>query len=208
MDSFQLDPIYPITASTAGGAGHLELARQFLDGGVRLLQVREKKAPDARLLDELIEINRLCRARGARMIVNDRVDLALASGAAGVHLGQEDLPVAAARAIAGNRLILGLSTHSADEFLAAQQLDVDYVALGPVYASSTKTDARAPLGLELVRSLMPHKRHPVVAIGGIDPDRARRLWESGVDSVAVIHDIISAPDPTERIIEYLRVSQG
>lgn len=208
MDRFRLDRIYPITAAmNPTGMGHIGLARLFLDSGIRLFQVREKHEPDGSLLRQLTEINGLCRERGARLIVNDRLDLALAAGAAGVHLGQEDLPVEAARRLGGD-LIIGLSTHSADEFLAAQFLDVDYVALGPIFDSPTKPGVRPPLGLDLVRKLAPRKRRPVVAIGGIDLVRARQLWEAGVDSVAVIHDIIGASDPALRINEYLQAGEG
>jgi len=208
MDRFRLDRIYPITAAAnPTGMGHIGLARLFLEAGIRLFQVREKQEPDGALLRQLTAINRLCRERGASLIVNDRLDLALAAGAAGVHLGQNDLPAEAARRL-GKDLIIGLSTHSAGEFLAAQLLDVDYVAIGPVFESSTKSGLRSPLGLDLVRKLVPRKRHPVVAIGGIDLVRARRLWEVGVDSVAVIHDIIGASDPAARISQYLQAGEG
>ena len=208
MDRLRLDCIYPITSEVnPTGMGHIGLARLFLDAGIRFFQVRDERMPDGPLLRQLIEINLLCRQRGAQLIVNDRLDLTLVIHAAGVHLGQDDLPVEAARTLGGDRLIIGLSTHSADEFLAAQLLDVDYVAIGPVFESPTKPGRRAPLGLDLVRELVPRKRHPVVAIGGIDLPRARRLWDAGVDSVAVIHDIIGASDPASRIAQYLQAGE-
>lgn len=209
MDRFRPGPVYPITASPKGGGpGHIELAKLFLDSGIRFFQVREKEAADAVRLQQLVAINRLCADYDARLIVNDRIDLALASGAAGVHLGQDDLPVEAGRRLGGDRLILGLSTHTKDEFLAAQSLDVDYVAIGPVYASTTKSGRHRPLGLEQVRELVSRKRRPVVAIGGITLARARLLWEAGVDSVAVIYDIIHASDPSSQINRYLQAGQG
>lgn len=208
MNRLRLGPVYPITsAKDAAGLGHIGLARLFLDNGIRFFQVREKGASDVRLLQQLREINRLCTDRDAQLIVNDRLDLALASGAAGVHLGQDDLPVEAARRLGGERLILGLSTHSAEEFLRAQSREVDYVAIGPVFASSTKPGGRSPLGPDLVRELVQRKRHPVVAIGGIDLARATRLWDMGVDSVAVIRDIVGAVDPASQLIRYLQASR-
>lgn len=209
MDRFRLDPLYPITSiSNRIGLGHVELARIFLDSGIRLFQVRDKERSDRHLLEDLVEINRLCVERGARLIVNDRLDLALACRAGGLHLGQDDLPVDTVRRIAGNRLVVGLSTHSETEFLAAQRLDVDYVAIGPVFESVTKTGRYRPLGLDLVKRLVAVKQRPVVAIGGIELTRAQRLWDAGVDSVAVIHDIIDASDPASRITQYLQAGQG
>lgn len=197
--------IYPITVrNTPVGWNHLNWAELFLANGIRFFQVREKTLPPNLLLAQLTGIQRLCAAAEAALIVNDRLDLAMAVGAAGVHLGQEDLPVRDARRIGGPDLILGISTHSEEEFLIAQDLDVDYVAVGPVFESPTKPGIRKPLGLDRIAALAARKRRPVVAIGGITPDRARSLWEIGVDSVAVISDITGAPDPAARIGEYLR----
>jgi thiamine-phosphate pyrophosphorylase len=176
----------------------------FLASGIRFFQVREKVLPTDLLLAQLTGIQRLCADAEAALIVNDRLDLAMAAGAAGVHLGQEDLPVKDARRIGGPDLILGVSTHSEEEFLIAQDLDVDYVAIGPVFESPTKPGLRKPLGLDRIAALAARKRRPVVAIGGITPERARILWDIGVDSVAVISDITGAPDPAARIGEYLR----
>ncbi len=205
MRRFSPGPIYPITASNdLKGWNHQRWARLFLDCGIRFFQVRDKHLPTNALMGQLVSIQHLCAERDAALIVNDRLDLALASGAAGVHLGQDDLPVGAARRIGGSALIVGISTHSEEEFLHAQNLDVDYVAIGPAYESRTKPGVRAPLGIDRIAALAARKRRPLVAIGGIDPERARELWDAGVDSVALISDIIESPDPAARIEEYLR----
>ncbi len=207
MRNLGLGPLYPITATRNSlGLGHLGLARLFLDAGIRFFQVREKTKGTRPLLEELIRIQRLCAVRDAVLVVNDRLDLAMAAGAGGVHLGREDLSAEAARRVVGRSLLIGVSTHSAEEFQAAQAMDVDYVAIGPIYDSPTKPGAHAVLGAPLAARLASRKRHPMVAIGGIDVERARRLWDSGVDSVAVISDLLESPDPAARIEEFLRAA--
>jgi thiamine-phosphate pyrophosphorylase len=206
MRRFSPGPIYPITTSNDfTGWTHLKWAKLFLDCGIRFFQVREKQLPASSLLAQLVDIQSMCVEKNAALIVNDRLDLALASGAAGVHLGQDDLPVRDARRIGGTDLIVGISTHSEGEFLLAQDLDVDYVAIGPAYESPTKPEARTPIGIDRIAALAARKRKPLVAIGGISPVRARELWDVGVDSVAVISDITESSDPAARIEEYLRV---
>lgn len=207
MRNLQPGPLYPITSTkNALGLGHQGLARLFLEAGIRFFQVRDKSLPAGALLEELIRIRRLCEDLDAALVVNDRLDLALAAEAAGVHLGREDLPVEAARRVGGSSLLIGVSTHSPEEFLAAQDWDVDYVAVGPVYDSPTKPGAHPSLGASLVTRLAAEKRRPMVAIGGIDLNRARELWDGGVDSVAVISDLLESPDPASRIVRYLRAA--
>jgi len=207
MRRFSPGPIYPITTSSdCAGWTHQKWAKLFLDCGIRFFQVRDKRLTANLMLAQLVEIQKMCVGKNAALIVNDRLDLALASGAAGVHLGQDDLPVPDARRIGGAELIVGISTHSEDEFLLAQDLDVDYVAIGPAYESPTKPGVRTPIGIDRIAALAARKRKPLVAIGGISPARARELWDVGVDSVAVISDITESSYPAARIEEYLRVS--
>lgn len=204
----QLDSVYPITESgNRSRFNHVQLAEKFLQGGVRCFQVRDKTLPDSMLFEQLIEIRRLCRFFKARFLVNDRVDLALAAKADGVHLGQTDLPVQQARRLLGRRAIIGLSTHTEEEFLQAQSGDLDYVALGPIFATSTKRSDDAPLGLEEAARLAAQSPLPVVAIGGITLEKAAALWEAGIQSVAVISDIVKAADPARRVREYLNLAR-
>lgn len=208
MRLFPLGPLYPITSDQKrSGINHVEQARELLRAGIRFFQVRDKHLRADQLLPQLRQIQNECRTSGGYLVVNDRVDLAVSIGAAGVHLGQDDLPVEAARRIGGPELIIGLSTHTYEEFQQAQSLDVDYVAIGPVFESPTKKGIRPPLGLLKVRAWVKEKRLPVVAIGGIDLDGARQLWDIGVDSVAVISDLLR-PDRALRIRAYLEASAG
>lgn len=206
--SLNLSPVYPITLfPNDHGMDHLELVRRFLDGGARFLQVRDKMSTDRNLLEQLREIRDLCRSCRAQVIVNDRVDLVLAVDADGVHLGQDDMPAGIARRLLGPNRIIGLSTHTREEFLEAQKQDIDYVAAGPVFPTGTKSGLRRPLGPDLLSHWVALSRLPVVAIGGINLQRAPLLWHSGVASVAVVSDIANAPDPGLRVRDFLKLGR-
>lgn len=208
MRKLQLGHVYPITGSgNPQGLNHVQLAREFLRSGVRFFQVREKNLPDADLYRQLLEIRRLCNDAGAQLVVNDRVDLALATGADGVHLGQTDLPVETARELLGPQAIIGLSTHDRDQFREAQLRNIDYVAIGPVFATSTKRSAYEPLDLDVIRKLAHESRYPVVAIGGITLETAPLLWEAGAETVAVVSDVVGNADPAGRLLSYLAAAR-
>ncbi len=204
----QLDPIYPITTiGKQSRYSHVELAELFLQGGTRQLQVRAKNLEDGPLYHQLEQIQELCRAEGASLIVNDRVDLALASGAAGVHLGQEDLPVQAARVLLGEQAIIGLSTHTWQQFLNACRQPISYIAVGPIFPTTSKCTPSPALGLDFLRRVSRQSPFPVVAIGGITLSRVSQVWDAGASSAAVISDINQHPQPAERIRLYRALAQ-
>ena len=208
MRHLKLGKVYPITASNnLNGLDHAQLVEQYLKGGTRFLQVRETTLPDSLLYPQLLRIQSLCEALGAQFLINDRVDLALAAKAHGVHLGQDDLPVQVARDLLGKEAIIGLSTHNRQQFLEAQAQDVDYIALGPIFSTSTKETENLPLGVEALGDLIADSRYPVVAIGGIYLETAPQVWTAGADSVAVISDIANAGDPAQRISRYLALAK-
>ncbi len=155
----------------------------------------------------MLEVRSLCDPVKAQFLVNNRVDLAMAVKAHGVHLGQEDLPVAIARKILGKEALIGLSTHNRDQFLDAQREDIDYLALGPLFPTTTKATENPPVGVETLRELVAESRVPVVAIGGISLERAEDLWTAGAHSVAVISDITKNADPARRVAEYLALAR-
>lgn len=203
MRDFRIGKLYPITdTSGVGRPSHVALAGRLLEAGVRLLQIREKRLSDREFLEQLRQIRELCSVGGARFLVNDRVDLALASGADGVHLGQDDLPAREARKILGPKAVIGFSTHNEEQLRQAADLPIDYVAVGPVFATRTKKSGIPPLGVDFVRRARQLTRLPLVAIGGIDLERAVHVWAAGADSVAVISDIVDSPDPAERARQY------
>lgn len=193
--------LYPIASrALAGGRSLPGIVRDLAAGGATWIQVREKDLADAALTREIRECQGV---PGVRLIVNDRPDIALVTGAAGVHLGDRDLPAEEARRLLGPGAIVGVSTHSAAEAIAACRLPVDYVALGPIFRTSRASVTREPLGVEAVAEAARGMTRPLVAIGGIDLDRARDLLAAGATSVAVISDLMTAGDIPRRVRAYL-----
>jgi thiamine-phosphate pyrophosphorylase len=190
-------------ASRAGWAP-IDLARAFLDGGARVLQVRAKELASGPFLELCERLVALAGGYSASVIVNDRVDVARLSGADGVHVGQEDLPPAAARSQLGPEAVVGFSTHSVAQVEAALLEPVTYIAVGPVFGTSTKDTGYGAVGLDLVSTASGLAGPlPVVAIGGITLDNARSAIDAGASAVAVISDLLVG-DPTARVRAYLR----
>jgi thiamine-phosphate pyrophosphorylase len=184
----------------------LDLARAFLDGGARFLQLRAKSMPGAELLETATAIVQLAHARGALVIVNDRADIARLSGADGVHVGQDDLAPAAVRAVVGPDAIVGLSTHTVEQLEQAVVAPVSYVAIGPVFGTTTKATGYAQVGLDMVRAAARRagaRGLPLVAIGGITIENAPSVLAAGASSVAVIGGLLATGDPTTRTEEFL-----
>jgi thiamine-phosphate pyrophosphorylase len=182
-----------------------DAARACLNGGAGLLQLRAKHAPSGVLLAWADEIVAAAAPFGAAVVVNDRADIARMSGAGGVHVGQDDLPPAAARAILGPAAIVGLSTHTREHVVSAGREPITYLAVGPVFGSRTKDTGYEAVGLDLVRFAAAGTGTdvPVVAIGGVTLDRAVEVIAAGAASVAVIADLFATGDPEARTREYL-----
>ena len=166
-----------------------------------MIQVREKRLDDGM---HLVEARRAVEAAGhdARVILNDRPDIARLAGAAGVHVGSEDLPPGEARALLGPGAMIGFSTHSPGDAIRAASLPIDYVALGPVYLTGHASVRRVPIGPEGIARAAAGCRKPIVAIGGIDPDRARECLAAGAAAVAVMGDLMTAKDISARVAAY------
>jgi thiamine-phosphate pyrophosphorylase len=202
--SFALPILYPITdRDLAGGLGHARIVELLCAGGATLVQMREKRLPDRELLAEARAAARIAREAGARLVVNDRADVAALCGADGVHVGTEDLPPREARLILGPGMIVGCSTHGVEEAVAAAKLPVDYVAIGPVFATAHSSTPREPLGLETVERAARAISLPLVAIGGIDLRNAGEVLSAGARAVAVIGDLMTARDIPARVAAYL-----
>jgi thiamine-phosphate pyrophosphorylase len=187
-----------------------DLLEAVLAGGCRMVQLREKEWPSGRLLPLARRLRARCAAAGATFIVNDRVDLALAVGADGVHLGQDDLPASAARQLLRPGMILGVSTHSVDQARAAQADGADYVAVGSMFATATKPDFQL-VGPDLVRKLRPEIRVPLVGIGGVTHANVQEVIRAGADGVALISAVGAADDPraaSERFLDLIRAAGG
>lgn len=204
-----LPPLYAIVDVEAGGRVRWDprdLARAVLDGGARLLQLRAKRLAGGALYELAAAVQELASEAGARLVINDRADIAALAGAAGVHVGQDDLAVSDVRRIVGPAALVGLSTHRDAEVAAAAGEPISYVAVGPVFATTTKATGCEPVGLELVRraaTLLAPRGIPVVAIGGITLERAPALVDAGAAAVAVVGDLLAGGDPAARVRAYL-----
>jgi len=197
--------LYPVLDAKTAGMPHIEAARRVLDGGARVIQLRDKNATFEELLHIGRDLRTLTREAGAQLIVNDNPYLAREIEADGVHLGEHDFPPYFAREILGPDAIIGLSTHTRQQALAAAYLPINYVAIGPVYPTQSKQSEYDPLGLDVVRWVTLHVHLPVVAIGGITEEHIPELMQAGVENVAMIREIMAAPDITARTRELLEI---
>ena len=194
-------------AQTAGQSA-AATAEILLSAGVRLIQFRDKKASSRELFESSrLILERVRRAEGI-FILNDRADVARAVEADGVHVGQEDLPVELARRVLGPGKWVGTSTHRLDQVIEADLSSADYIAFGPIFPTASKEKPDPVVGLDGLREARQATRKPLVAIGGITVENARAVIEAGADSVAVIRDLISAPDIGKRAEEFLKVLGG
>lgn len=185
----------------------VSLAGTLLDAGVRLMQLRDKRGSAAQMYARAKELQALSSARGGRLLVNDRPDIAAIIGAGGVHVGQDDLPPEEARRICGLSRWVGVSTHNLQQLREADLTSVDYIAVGPIFPTATKENPDPVVGIEFLRAARELTRKPLVAIGGISIDSAADVFRAGADSVAIIRDLLAAPDPGTRAREYLAISQ-
>ena len=185
--SFRLPPVYPITDTQISGLSHAEQVALFADGGATLVQLREKRAPALKFYEQAKAALAVAKERGVQLIINDRVDIALAVGTAGVHLGQDDLPPEAARLLIGDDAIIGYSTHSVAQALEAAGFPIDYLAIGPIFATSTKENPDPVVGLDGLRAVRAATGNlPLVAIGGIAAENTPEVLQAGADSAAMI----------------------
>jgi thiamine-phosphate pyrophosphorylase len=184
-----------------------DLAETLADAGVEIVQLRDKHATARKICADSRQLIDLVAARGVRVVVNDRPDIAAMVGASGVHVGQDDLPIEEARKICGNSCWVGVSTHNIEQLRAADLTSADYVAVGPVFPTSTKENPDPVIGLEFLRVARRATRKTLVAIGGITVESAGEVFRAGADSVAVIRDLVAAPDPASRAAEYLSIAE-
>lgn len=194
MLNFRLPRVYPLTDARLSGLSHADQVAQLTLGGASLIQLREKQLSPAALFTEARAAFEVAEKAGARLIINDRADIALAVGAHGVHLGQDDLPPEAARRLLGPEAVIGFSTHSLEQARKALAEPVDYIAIGPIFGTATKTDTFPVVGLEGVRAVRRVVGDlPLVAIGGISHTNAHEVIEAGADCVAVISALLAEP---------------
>lgn len=192
-----------IDPSQTVGRSPAAVADILLGAGVRLIQYRDKKASSRELFENSREIGGQVKSAGGVFIVNDRADIARAVGADGVHLGQDDLPVELARRVVAASQWIGYSTHQVAQVLEAEKSTADYIAFGPIFPTESKEKPDPVVGLEGLRTARKATRKPLVAIGGITVQNAREVIEAGADAVAVISDLLRAPNLAERARQFL-----
>lgn len=203
--AFAMPRLYAIIDAQMAGRSPASVAARLLQAGVTLIQYRDKQASSRELYDRCHELGRAIRAAGATFIVNDRADVALAADADGVHLGQDDLPVEFARRVLKPGRLVGCSTHNLEQVGAAERSSADYIAFGPIFATTSKNNPSPVVGLEGLRQARGATRKPLVAIGGITVESARAAIDAGADSVAVIGGLLNTADVEKRAREFLAV---
>ncbi|HOD16037.1 MAG TPA: thiamine phosphate synthase [Spirochaetota bacterium] len=195
---------YFITDEGLSAAGVMSDVRQAVTAGAQIIQYRNKTADTRRQYEEAREIRGICAETRSKLIINDRIDIALAVGADGAHIGNEDLPYAEARRLLGRDAIIGVTVHDVEEAVAAEKAGADYLGVSPVFATGTKSDAGAPCGVETLTAIRRACRVPVVAIGGIDLLNADECIAAGADMVCAISAVVTRPDVFAEIIKFQR----
>ena len=206
--NLEIPKIYAITDTAISGISHQEQVKRLIDGGIKFIQLREKHASPREFYESAKAAVTLAREHDVTIIINDRVDIALAANADGVHLGQDDLPPGYARNILGADAIIGFSIHSLEQARAALDLPIDYIAIGPVFATTTKENPDAVTGIETIKSVKKlGLGRPLVAIGGINSGNLVSVLSAGADSAAMIGALIARADQITRNAEAL-ISQA
>ena len=207
-EPLRLPPLYPILdPEQTGNRSARSLLGDLLEGGATVLQLRAKRLAAKEFFDLAREIRAETRAFGCFLIINDRLDIALACGADGVHLGQEDVPLGVARKLMANKII-GVSTHTSEQALAAEKNGADYIGFGPLFGTSTKNTGYAARGPAMLHDVRAAVTIPIVAIGGVSENNIAQAWRAGADSAAMISDLLRAPDVAEKVRRILALRRS
>lgn len=198
--------LYLVTdRSLARGRSTVDIVKRALQGGVTCVQLREKSCSTLEFIEQALALKDVLKSSGVPLIINDRVDVALAVEADGVHLGQTDMPLAMAKKILGDAMIIGISAESLEDAVEAEKNGADYLGVSPIYATPTKTDTAAPLGLEGLRTIRNSVRLPLVGIGGLNRDNSAEAIRHGADGIAVVSAIVAADDPATAAGDLMQV---
>lgn len=205
MDAKALKLYLVTDRGLCGGRDLCEIVRAAAAGGVTMVQLREKDIDTRTFVEEAVALKEVLAPLGVPLIINDRVDVALAADADGVHIGQSDMPYDIARRLLGPARIIGLSVENMRQVVQANSLDVDYIGVSPVFATPTKTDTAAPFGLEGLREAVTLSRHPAVGIGGMNSSTAARVFAAGAAGIAVVSAIMADDNPGEASRRMLKI---
>ncbi len=187
------------------GRSTVDIVAAAVQGGVTCVQLREKTCSTLEFIEHAFALKDLLKSTGVPLIINDRVDVALAVGADGVHLGQTDMPLEIAKKIIGNSMIIGISAESREDAVEAEKNGADYLGVSPIYTTPTKTDTAPPLGLEGLQSIRDAVRLPLVGIGGLNRNNSAAVIRNGADGIAVVSAIVAAEDPAAAAGDLMRV---
>jgi thiamine-phosphate pyrophosphorylase len=195
---------YFITDESLSAAGTMSDVGKAVAAGARVIQYRNKTADTRRMFDEARRIRDICAGSGTRLIINDRIDIALAVDADGIHIGNEDMPYDEARRLMGGGKIIGVTVHDVGEAVEAERRGADYLGVSPIFVTGTKADAGAPCGIEMLAEIRQACSLPLVAIGGIDLSNADDVIGAGADMVCAISAVVTKPDVSEEILRFQR----
>jgi len=199
--------LYAILDPSLLGTSASDLAKQLAAAGVELIQLRDKQSPSSHVFNAAREVSSALESANTRFILNDRPDIAAMIKCGGVHIGQQDLPVEDARNICGPTQWVGVSTHNLEQLRQANRTSADYIAIGPIFPTSTKENPDPVVGLDFIRAARAITRKPLVAIGGITLEKSEDVFRAGADSVAIIRDLTAAKNPAERAREFLTIAE-
>jgi len=205
MKSFDLSLYLVTDHSLALGRSLEEVVSEAAKGGITMVQLREKECTTKEFYEQAISLKKCLEPYKIPLIINDRLDIALACDAEGLHIGQKDMPYDVARRLFGKNKIIGLSVESIEDVLIANQLDIDYIGISPVFGTPTKTDTAPAFGLEGVSKISKISRHPSVGIGGINRTNAADIIHSGANGIAIVSAIMSADNPQEEAEKLVRI---
>ena len=195
---------YLVTYSSLSKNGTLFDVKNAVDAGCKIVQYREKNKSTRDMIKEAEQLKKLCKDR-AFFLVDDRVDVALAVDADGVHLGQEDIPVDVARRILGDKKIIGLTVHNVDEAVEAEKLGVDYIGLAPIFKTGTKVDSGEPCGVEMLKKIRDIVSVPIVAVGGINKDNVQDVISAGADGVVAVSSVLQSDDVYQEVCDFIHI---
>lgn len=195
---------YFVTDSKFSKNGIFSDVENALKAGCKIVQYREKKKDTKTMINESRRIKRICNNK-AFFLVNDRVDVALASNADGVHIGQEDIPYEFARKLLGKNRIIGLTVHNLDEAIQAEKLGVDYIGVGPIFETDTKEDIQKPCGVEMINIIRKEVNIPIVAVGGINKNNLKEILDAGADFIVSINPVVSSDDVYSEVVNFIKI---
>jgi thiamine-phosphate pyrophosphorylase len=196
---------YFITDSKLSRAGNENDVRTAVSCGVKVVQYRNKNAETRQMYEEAVQLREICRDSGSIFLINDRIDIALATGADGVHLGQSDMPCLTARKLLGDEKIIGVTVHNLAEALAAENMSADYLGVSPIFQTATKPDAGKPAGISLIEEIRAGVDIPLIAIGGINHSNVGEVVRAGADGLCAISCVVARENVKEEITKFQEI---